>query len=94
MSTITVLGPQQLRSSEAETWSLSEILSGRAISSQQAALECLNYSNGHVRLTFKNKKELQTGSRQMHETLHESDALGAVAFLLFFHGSIVSVSAV
>lgn len=30
----------------------------------------------------------------MHETLHESDAPGAAAFLLFFHGSIVSVSAV
>lgn len=30
----------------------------------------------------------------MHETLHESDAAGTAAFLLFFHGSIVSVSAV
>lgn len=35
-------------------------------------------------LTLKKKKELQTGSSQMHETLHESDAPGAAAFLLFF----------
>ncbi|KAG8135098.1 hypothetical protein E2320_008146 [Naja naja] len=50
--------PRTMQSEETRVWhrrdgkwlnQFSEILSGRAISSQQAALEYLNYSNGHIR---------------------------------------------